>query len=144
MMLLHYGVDAFGACKAPAGRQGLDVTGLSQRPFGLRVDEFLLAEPAEFLLRMVLIESDNVLERVDRRVRAESGKIRVHVGFHFVSQNLKFGRLKLRWLWHLDRVDQLSSVVRQHLEREFHQLVNRRMESKKVPSYANPCDSQSI
>src|SRR6266545_4279512 len=142
-MLLQHGVDPFVPREAPAFLQCFEIALLGQRPFLLRLQESLLPEVRHFPLLVLLIELDDVFERVHSRCRSQRGQIGVQVRFELVKQYLPFRLAELAQRGIIGRIDNNRAESSHFFKRNGEQLLCYRAGPKKPARDPNPRAAQA-
>ena len=104
-ILRRHGVDAVRAGPLLAVRQRRLVLRIGERGRLLGLEEDLLAEVRHLAILVPLVERDQVLERVRRRLRAKAREVRVQVRLELVEQDREFAVGELRGGRDVRRID---------------------------------------
>src|SRR5579859_8132157 len=96
-----------------------------QRPFFLGLQKILLSEKRHLFRRILFVELDNLLQRLDRRVRPKPCKIRIQIRLQLVHEPEEFRLSKLAGRLNLHRIDKRRPLFLHNLQRCFHKLIHR-------------------
>ena len=111
LVFIHYRIDTLGPRKTPTSREGLPVSIVGQGLLGFGFQQFLLAEPLQLLIGVLLIELDNLFESMDRSIWSERCQISVHIGFHLVAQHFDLGVPEVRPFFGVDWINQHCALA---------------------------------
>ncbi len=93
VMLIHDGVDAFGASEAMIFLESVEIFFVGEGAAGFGLSEKILAEVEEFFFAIVFVEGDDFFESANWSVIG--GEVGVEIVFEFVEEDFVFGVVEL-------------------------------------------------